>query len=444
MSFPFPQNCSLPGQRVSICFQAMERFRLEHNSKPLRGIFASSRLAFDATVPAIYHGLSLKVLNHFWQEVLQGNEGKGWPGIPKEIQEEATSKKDAALGLWKQFDLYQRENLLPRFKVAEDAMLQALKDCEDDAAHDPIDSDFEDLDGKKKLKFKSNKNESTNIAFVRRAIKKYKDRTEGDSFKEAIEDAWIEVKNQARGQAHKAGGTLDPNSYGGYWDIDINEILAGTPFPELPDPPEDLTTYIEIDTAGNRIQNITSLDYDFVSIPRNEEILLYKDKGVGFVSGDIEHLFDFQVDSATNTGSNTVNGWANIIGNRKDVLDASEDGLFLIASQGGTGTKSFGLQEIDGGSGSTDVFSPWVMGTRYYNTFGISGTALSNKIYDDADRTSLVDTLSLTLGINIDLRYHYACMSYDDGGVGVISGNSGNYDFQLAGVQILRRRREGY
>ena len=58
------------------------------------------------------------------------------------------------------------------------------------------------------------------------------------------------------------------------------------------------------------------------------------------------------------------------------------------------------------------------------------GTTFSDKIYDDADRTSLVDTLSLTIGVTVDFRYHYTSMSYDDGGTGVISGNAGNYDFQ--------------
>ena len=195
---------------------------------------------------------------------------------------------------------------------------------------------------------------------------------------------------------------------------------------------QDLTTYTEVDNGGNRLQNIISSDFDFVNVPRNEEILLYKDMGAGFISEDIEHLFDFQVDSATNTGSNVVNGWANAVGNRKALRDASKDGLFLIASQAGTGTKSFGLQEMDGGSLVTDSFIPWIAGTRYYNTFKILGTSFSNKIYDDVDRTSLVDTLSLTIGVTVDFRYHYPSMSYDDGGTGVISGNAGNYDFQIA------------
>ena len=173
MSFPFPSNCNLPGQKVSICFQAMERFRLEHNSKPLHGIFASARLAFDATIPVAYHRYSLKMLNHFWDEVLNGNILRGWPGIPEAIQEDATNKKDIALQLWKEFNLYQRVNFGPRFNVAQYAMLQALKECEDDTAHNPqAPIDFDDIGGgRKKLKLPSSKNETTNIAFVRRAMK---------------------------------------------------------------------------------------------------------------------------------------------------------------------------------------------------------------------------------------------------------------------------------
>jgi hypothetical protein len=197
----------------------------------------------------------------------------------------------------------------------------------------------------------------------------------------------------------------------------------------------NLTTYTEVDTAGNRLQNIVSSDYDFVNVPRNEEILLYKDMGAGFISGDFSHLFDFQADSASNRGFNIVNGWANIIGNRKDITNAFEDALLFSVNQSGTGLKSLTIQEIDGGALYPDSFFSWVPNTRYYTIFERVGALFTSKIYTDSDRTILADTLSLSLHDIVDFRYHYAAMSLNDGvGGAVVSGNAGNYDFQLIGI----------
>lgn len=406
----------------------MERFRLEHNSKPARMVFASGRLSFDATVPIAYHRYSLKMLNQFWNEALNGNILRGWPGIPENMQEEATNKKDVAIRLWKQFNLYQRGNFGPRFNVAQAAMLQALEDCEDDTFHNPTDSDFEDIDGKKKLKHKSSKNESTNVAFARRAMKTYKDRPEGDPFKEATLEAWAEVKAQAISQAHKPKGSLDPDSYGGYWDIDIDNIIANTPLPELPDPPEDLTTYTLV---GNDIQNITTLDYDFILLPRNETNLLYRAVNI---SGNFNHLYDAVVTAGTNRGFAVTWCLADVVKNTKAMQVGGDNALTSIVNISSTGTKSMAIQEIDGGTIYADGSPPWTLSQRYYENPNVVGITYSNPIHTDPDRTVSFDTLSLSLHSAITYTTMYACNCFNDGQSGTLTGNGGNYDFQINAI----------
>ncbi|MCK5608709.1 hypothetical protein KAR91_42925 [Candidatus Pacearchaeota archaeon] len=163
--------------------------------------------------------------------------------------------------------------------------------------------------------------------------------------------------------------------------------------------------------------------------------------GIDFFAGDFEHLFDVQIDSGTAKGYFSMWALANIVGNRKDISDASGDALMMGFGESPTAVRIASLVAIQGGSEIIDTFFPYNKGQRYYQTPKRVGTTFTNKIYSDSDRTILIDTLSLALSSAVSFRYHYAGMSLKDEIASTnISGNAGNYDFQLPAGIILPRR----
>lgn len=131
---------------------------------------------------------------------------------------------------------------------------------------------------------------------------------------------------------------------------------------------------------------------------RNESAYLYKDFGAGHFT-NFEHLIQTKKNSGQDTSLNHFNMLANAIGDFQTLKNANE--VIISVSWYERFTISFdGLRitEAHGGAELSDNCTPNLSdGTDYYLTTTRTGTTLTCKIYTDASRTMLHDTLSLTI-----------------------------------------------
>lgn len=199
---------------------------------------------------------------------------------------------------------------------------------------------------------------------------------------------------------------------------------------------EDLTTYTELDPSSELA--VTSTVITYTDVGRTDDAWVYDDKGVAFFDGDFTHHFDIKVTADGDFGLNAVWGLKNTV----SALDVDDDELFAFPyGNGGTFGTLF-LREIDADTAYSDTFTISI-DTFYYleverdEAVGTFGT-LYARIYSDSNRTTLLDTLSITLHTSKkDWRYIYAFNALNDGDAQINRYQSGiaqNLDLSPAPV----------
>jgi len=194
---------------------------------------------------------------------------------------------------------------------------------------------------------------------------------------------------------------------------------------------EDFTTYTELD-PNNHIDLVGTNHIDFDAY-MNEDAYLYKDKGTDFFS-NFEHKIDIKLISAS--ASYAFNyPWcvANAIGAIYPDLGGSTN-LLNLQIYKSPGSPGVCLTEYYGASSWVDCSIALSFGTWYYLTIKKVGTALTCKIYSDSVRTTLLDTLSLTLHADIKYRYIYAANVWNGGEDRHFDTTIENLDLQQAEV----------
>lgn len=174
---------------------------------------------------------------------------------------------------------------------------------------------------------------------------------------------------------------------------------------------EDFTTFTEVDIGADRIQK-TARHVDHLAY-RNETTYLYKDYGAAYF-GNFTHKIKVK---AVNSSSNALSiPWvlANDLGDVKALADASKTylGFYLYHD----GDLAIVLEEGYNGEAYYDVnaggfdYDEWA-----YIKIVKNGASIDAYLYSDAEYTTLVDTLSLTLQANHTFRYLYAGNTYNSG-----------------------------
>ncbi len=180
---------------------------------------------------------------------------------------------------------------------------------------------------------------------------------------------------------------------------------------------ENYTTYTEVD-PNSRITITSATRIDYAGIQRDEGAYVYTDKGANYYSGD----FEIQVDIHLTSGDTNSVTFALMLANLIDdafYIQQNDDLLGVQINRGASGTTII-LRESVNGTTQTDTNSALTLDTTYYLTVardesvGTYGT-LYCYIYSDSDRTSLVDTLILTLTAANDFRYLYGFASSNAG-----------------------------
>lgn len=183
---------------------------------------------------------------------------------------------------------------------------------------------------------------------------------------------------------------------------------------------EDFTLYTEVDPSSH-ITVTSSSKIDVAGLSRNEDAYVYKDFGVDNFAGDFNFNFEIQIDSGDNNCNIFTCVLANAIDDFLGIIAASGSAVGVLLSKDTASTAYIQLRESDSGTlyyGSAYWIS---LATTYYCTLvrdesvGTYGT-LYLYTYTDADRTTLVDTQSITLSTSKkDYRYLYAVQSYNSG-----------------------------
>jgi len=145
---------------------------------------------------------------------------------------------------------------------------------------------------------------------------------------------------------------------------------------------------------------VTSSKYDVSSMRRDAESYVRADMGAGHFS-DFEHLVTVHVSSVDSHGAASFWGLSNS-SNTYGQQDDNDEGL-----AGWLWYNEIGVCDF------TNDNEDWYVGSppdTYYCTIKRDGTTLSMKIYSDADRTDLLDTLSITCGTDT-YQYVFGVMS---------------------------------
>lgn len=196
----------------------------------------------------------------------------------------------------------------------------------------------------------------------------------------------------------------------------------------------DYTLDTEVDPNGDIARSTNTIDV--TTMRRDVSAYEYRNRGAGhFV--DVDHLIDAQVNSASDASAyNAIHMLANTIGDSTSLETADDHHVKIwVLNLGGTNTGVI-LREWHNGSSYQDTNFTLNLDTPYYYTFKyVSATrVLTCKIYSDSGRTTLVDTLTLTLQAAVTWKYRYSTASRDGGGAPEWSGWVKNTDLQEAAI----------
>ena len=199
---------------------------------------------------------------------------------------------------------------------------------------------------------------------------------------------------------------------------------------DLIDPVEDFTTYTEVDEGGDI--TVTSTKCDVSTMIRNVVSYVRKDMDANHFTGNFEHLITASVGTFDN---NAYIGWWGVSDGNSTYSDmkSGSDG-YGVGSYGGGGTANLELTSLEDGE-TYDEFTGGAEGSTWYLTIERSSTTLTCKIFSDAGRTLLEDTLTLTVTATA-FRYIMAIFSADSdwNADHVGTGYSENLDLQEGGA----------
>ena len=181
---------------------------------------------------------------------------------------------------------------------------------------------------------------------------------------------------------------------------------------------QDFTTYTEVDP--NSRYTATSTKIDVAGLDRSEDAYVYKDYGVNFFAGDFTHKITAYIGSASQNGGFLRMAWglANALNDVSGLRGAAENYLECYITKNDASNRTINIAEYYGSNG-VDTSINLSLDTPYYLTIvrdeavGTYGT-LYCYIYSDSARTTLVDTLTITLRAKVDFRYLYGANSFNN------------------------------
>jgi hypothetical protein len=186
------------------------------------------------------------------------------------------------------------------------------------------------------------------------------------------------------------------------------------------EPFENLYTFTQVGTTYTSVDSHTKVIFN--NIPRSAVEYLYKDFGVDYF-GDFEIQFEFYIGGSSFDGAETICGVSNTIGTIQDHIDAN-DGIEINAFNNGG---NYRTEMWDWSTDDTDSYTTGgTTSPLTYCTFTRVGASASCKFYSDSERTTLLDTISITCSED-KFRYFYGVKSRELAVDTVIGGYVENY-----------------
>lgn len=174
---------------------------------------------------------------------------------------------------------------------------------------------------------------------------------------------------------------------------------------------EDFTTYTEVDpdtcltVTANKIAAV-DLDGDF-------DTYVYADKGASHFGATFDHDFKFT------TGAHSAQAWAIVWAVSNSVDDAlnwySDQDEALVCWLGVDADRIILWNMEDRSSDYWDLGSDWAGIPYYLSANRTSETTMSIRIYSDSGRTTLIDTISVSVTSGRRYRYVFGLNSRNAG-----------------------------
>lgn len=189
---------------------------------------------------------------------------------------------------------------------------------------------------------------------------------------------------------------------------------------------EDMSGYGEVDPGNDFALAATKIEVR--GLPRNAVAYVHDDKGAGTFGATFLHTA--KVTIVTGTDDKSAGGiWAvtNVLGCYTGWWNGNQEALGLRWYYDlGQNKRQFTLSDYEGGNNDSTADNFWALDTPCYMTFErTAATTFEARIYSDAARTNLLDTLTAALPALRTYRYIEPCYAIDTG-----TAQEADYDFE--------------
>ena len=195
---------------------------------------------------------------------------------------------------------------------------------------------------------------------------------------------------------------------------------------------EDLTTYTEVDSDS--VLTVTSDKVVYASLRDSYTAMVYDDKDLAHFGTTFEHDLRIKLHTEANTRFHV---WA-LANEIADSIGYSE-AVWVQEIRTDGSNESVRLDTILNSDTDDSVAFPKDT-NRYLPVERTGATAIQCRVYTDEARTSLEDTISITIDNN-DFRYIYALNNRDGSSGDQVNGEHGDLDLKEGAPPGNRRRR---
>lgn len=186
----------------------------------------------------------------------------------------------------------------------------------------------------------------------------------------------------------------------------------------------DFTTFTEVD-PNNRIA-VAAGTVTATALTRNEDASVYKDYGAGRFGPGFVHDFEVTPQSADNYGLVVVWAVSNTVDDAKAWADASNQAVLVRVASSSAGAHIWRLLCTETVLGTTGAVA-WVDGTTYYWRIDWTDTVTCRaRVYSNAARTTLIDTMTVLTAADRSYRYLFPVNSYNDANAATITCSVSN------------------
>jgi len=186
---------------------------------------------------------------------------------------------------------------------------------------------------------------------------------------------------------------------------------------------ENLTTYTEVDSAGDITVSTSAATFDTMAL--NAISYVWKDHGVDYF-GAFEVQFEFEITNTSTTGAQSLLfALTNTVGTIQD-LDDSNDNIFFDVYYNGSDIQGF-IRSDGSVLDTLTVSAGSSITSKVYATVYRLSDQFTVELYSDSGRTSLIDSGTVT-ATSAKYRYMQVLASREFASAETISGYTQNFE----------------